>query len=117
MKKFLFAVLLCVLSVSAFADGLSPEEVSTTKKLKEKQIYTMDRSIDQWNQPIKTIDSASADLKMLSLWDRKAQLFDHRIRQTHRTVISQGKQIRENRQEQGNVNFLLFIVALFGVLK
>lgn len=65
MKKISLLIMILVVGVNVFA--LDSNELETTRKLYELGIFTQPRTLLQWQEPIKTIDCASAIIKSLSV--------------------------------------------------
>lgn len=64
MKKIILLLSIVFLTVNAYA--LTEQEQSTARKLFDAGIFTEQRSALDWQEPIRTIDCASAVIKSLS---------------------------------------------------
>lgn len=65
MKKAVLLITILLFTINAYA--LNIEEESTARKLFDAGIFTEQRDESDWQEPIKTIDCASAIIKSLSV--------------------------------------------------
>ena len=107
MKKI--AILMIILFVTANVHALNTEEESTARKLYDAGIFTEKRAESDWQEPIKTIDCASAIIKSLSAAndniDERELFYSNKV--THQNKKIKLIQARVKRLEAENE--LLFI--------
>ena len=135
MRKIASILLLAILSVNSFA--LTAEEESTVKKMDARNIFNKERTEQEWQEPIKTIDAASAIIKADSRQDKKIEknrrytyrktsaLFrsdkeiNHRIDDTESIQIDQQHEINQAKKDivnQGIIDFILGIGVVAAIL-
>jgi len=66
MKKIPILLTILLVSSTAFAADLTNEEYSTVEKLHNTGIMTKQRTVQEWHNPIRSIDAASAVIKATS---------------------------------------------------
>ena len=135
MRKIASILLLAILSVNSFA--LTAEEESTVKKMDARNIFNKERTEQEWQEPIKTIDAASAIIKADSRQDKKIEknrrytyrktsaLFrsdkeiNHRIDDIESIQIDQQHEINQAKKDivnQGIIDFILGIGVVAAIL-
>ena len=135
MRKIASILLLAILSVNSFA--LTVEEESTVKKMDARNIFNKQRTEQEWQEPIKTIDAASAIIKADSRQDKKIEknrrytyrktsaLFrsdkeiNHRIDDIESNQIDQQHEINESKEHINNqavIDILLGIGVLIAII-
>ena len=135
MRKLLTVFLLAICSVSSFA--LTVEEESTIKKLDARNIFNKERTAEEWQEPIKTIDAASAIIKSDSRIDKKLknnrkytyrktsalfksnEILENKVNDLESRQIDNTHYInkmKNDQNEQGLINFILGLGVIAAII-